>query len=447
MKQIVCLLLLVMFISCSPKHDYNLKFTTANPEDMKWNISSGYALDTTETINGKHPIVFETKQSDDTVQAFSAIVYQQIALPSKQKDTDQLFVSINNKCSNLTQACLQIYCLDNENNISFGDTINILNSSGWNKRSLLLPLGNVSHLLIGVYAFGEWTDAKNISSQKLWIDKIDIKLNGEDIENVRYNQPQPLTCENKQLDESLIQEKRIVGIANGDLDKLKLLVENNKCKIIFFDTDFYSALLWNLYVEGRLNNSSALMLNEQNDTDNQLFDFLTWLREYNTTQERKVRVYGLVEYLYDEQINPLYYYVKAFDSKDTESHVIKELLSLLETGNYGEAKELVRNNNELREVLDNNSESDLLYALSQKEVYSPNIKFSVYSHRRLNAEFGMYGLINRFMKQYITNSELAVVFSTPERLNAKPSSHLFPYINPLGFVLKRVYGKQFDVVY
>ncbi|MCC8147067.1 MAG: erythromycin esterase family protein, partial [Bacteroidales bacterium] len=254
-------------------------------------------------------------------------------------------------------------------------------------------------------------------------------------------------------------DKKIIGIGESiygsktmnhiEMELLKALVESNNCKLILFELDMYDVFLWNLYIQGIVGNNYLDKIKEYavNNllSEEEIVDFLVWLRKYNESKQKKVTIQGMVENNYNTLTNPLFDYVYAFYT-DSSIQVIPQLLSYIHQGNISSAINLVRTSRELEELMGTSAFQDLLYGLLQMTRYTQDVEYSVNFHRKRSHDFSMYKNIEKFINQYTEKGETTALVAHASHVSKKGDISLFPNINSVGYYLKWKYGEQYHVI-
>jgi hypothetical protein len=134
-----------------------------------------------------------------------------------------------------------------------------------------------------------------------------IILCGQTTEEDCLASPISFNCGNSCVKISAFKSKKIVGIGEsmygGEEIKLtafhyiKHLILNGRCKIILIESPTVMSLKWDLYTQGVASDSLLPEILEEVKlgfaSSAPYSDFFKWLREYNSCQKNKVRIFGI----------------------------------------------------------------------------------------------------------------------------------------------------------
>jgi len=169
------------------KAKYNLDFSDLSVDGFAWNQlnPSACKLDSTEKYNGKYPICIENEDFFSVRMGNYGSLSQLFVIPNTCKSSDSVKISITNKCMNIGEIQMKIFCYGYEDQLLYIDSVDINNDSIWSDYKSSFQLNNTAKMVVGVYFIGLHL-ANEI--QNFWIDRISIQINNQDIENYAFNE-------------------------------------------------------------------------------------------------------------------------------------------------------------------------------------------------------------------------------------------------------------------
>lgn len=472
-SQIFSALLFTFFFSSNIfsqiESKYNLNFCNINRDVFKWKFSAlpeNIQIDTSEIVNGKNPLCM-AQQQRAIIHAFPLILnfYQKIYLPETIDNSDSIYISIHNKCFGLNKIKLNCFGLNITDEIVYQDSIDINNDNYWEEKSLAFRVMDVNKILIGIVGVG--FDFKFIGEQKFWIDRINISINKEiDIENF----PLPLIRLQQINEDSIIRfsvddedslEKlefsagKIIGLGESihgsktinelQVQLIKNLIQKYNCRLVLFEMNTYELLMWNLFIQSKL--PEDYMGNIKENITNNLFSvdalscLLLWLRSYNETVDKKVRLHGLLDLFYNKE-NPLFDYLYSFVNDNTVSYIYP-VLEEIHKNKMKEAFVKVENSDKLKQLMGKEEYYNFLFAL-KRSIDSSRFKGIVTEFQRINSrDFSMWKNADWFLSSYKNDNETAVIIGYDSHINKKSSENLFPYVYSLGYYLDQKYTNKY----
>ena len=440
---------------------YNLDFRNSSWKHFKWkcfSIDSMY-IDENESVNGKHPLCVISRGMPQTVFC------QQWIFPSGKKDSDAVSVSINNKCNNWGEVVLKLYCLDRAGKVVYTDSVDINNDSCWVEKTIRFSVSDAKHLILGVYGIRKTAEIKE---QKLWLDRINVLINGKNIEdfnikplasriNIDENSIVPLVINDAKSFEKIMipAGKRIIGLGESlhgsktfsqiHLQTIKYLITQKNCRLILLESGQYEPLLWDLYVQGKMKDEFLTEFKEDailGFFGDDLCNFLAWLREYNSTTESKVKIRGLMDDFYSRN-NELFDYLYAFSDQDIISD-IAPILRLIGNLSMEKALDAVQQLPALKETMGDENYATFTDALNRaKTGFNIRSDNRALFHKLFGRDYVMAQNADRAISGYLWENETAVIVAHAGHINRKGSYLLFPYIYSMGYYLNEKYGNAY----
>lgn len=156
-----------------------------------------------------------------------------------------------------------------------------------------------------------------------------------------------------------------LSITESRNELLKQLIIQKKCSFVLLEFSFDEVLLYDLYVQGLVSDSS--MVKEHLDNKvfaaaTSYFDLFEWIKDFNSQSGRKVRLIGLDNHF----SSPSYALMDIFSSvlpEDLADRFLKEAGH----SNYQAVLSLCKNSRELREKLGDTSYNLLVHVLANNE--------------------------------------------------------------------------------
>lgn len=471
----------VFFLACSSNsgyNRYNLSFSNVDLRNFSWSYENYLFVridSLEEKIENKYPICFEQNPKPAIFNYYYPLgvsFSQQLFIPQELSHLDTLRVSIHNKCNNLSEAQLKLFCLDESDSLMYVDSININNDSCWTRKYLSVPALKINKILLGVYAIGyDFPHYKSKYKQKLWIDKIDVKINNKRIEDYNFY-PKPIS-ENFNIDEltslSLLEldgdsfqnipipdDISVLGIGESmhgsktitevEILQVKNMIKNKKCKLVLLEADMYEMLLANLFVHGLIKENDLETSHKISGYSVQPFpdvfyDFLLWLRKYNEKVKDKVSVYGIMDIGNTSWKYSLLDYLHTFNNVENKN-TIYPLLRLL----YDEAPNIlneVKKSSKLQEIMGENFYSDFLYVLTRASFFNSNKQLNAYFHQFSQRDYRMFENASYFISKSKGLTTTCIIAHVAHVDNVGSG---FPYLRSMGYYLKEKYGVKYFTI-
>jgi len=391
--------------------------------------------------------------------------YQQLIFPDSGKDSDTVSITVNNKCYNLDELVLKLYCLDYAGNVIHADSIDINNDSCWVQKTTIFSLSGAKKIIVGFYGWGKLYAYKK---QKLWLDRVDILINGKNIESF----DRMPVVNRVELDANAIvllnindknsfrginipDNKRIIGLGESmhgsrtisqiDFQTLKYLITSKRCRLILLESTLYESLLWDLYAQGKMDDEFLTEIKESVYFSlfpaNDLCNFLIWLREYNSSLDRKVKIRGLMDYDYTHS-NELFDYLYAFFDKNINTSIYP-VLNLMQNLRMGESLDSLKRLPIVKEKMGDEDYKTFLHAMNRANNANKPLTSKGRFHKMMGRDYTMAQNAIREISAYLQENETAAIIAHDAHINRKGSSMLFPYIYSLGYYLNQKYGDAY----
>jgi erythromycin esterase-like protein len=471
-------LLLLSWVSCSQrKIDCNFAFSKTDLPDFVWHIEVRPCMyiDSSEIVAGKYPLCLEQDTGSSPGfpyrPSFQQKLYQQIYLPPNTFHTsDSVRISVNNKCYNLSEAQLKVFCLNEVDDVVYQDSIDINNDSCWITKSLLFHVLKTNKIRLGIHALGyDYPSPKTLEPQKLWLDRVTVSINGKNVEDFNYR---PANHKGIKLEKQAIvnlapedessfhklkipENKTIIGIGESvhgsktlnriEMNILKTLIENNRCKLVLFELGMDELLTWNLFVQGRTPDDFIEKIREYSDhslfSSDVLCDFFLWLRNYNKTTSDKVAVQGIEQFVYRSGGTPLFDYLYAFYNRHTAIET-GPLLRPIMRGGVSPVLDKVSRSLKMKEILGEPEYSAFLHVLKQGarvDTARQNGSFD----KRASRDYAMFINAEKFMSLYQKEGETVAIVAHSSHLDKKGAFLSFPHVYSLGYYLNEKYKEKY----
>jgi len=471
-KTLLVLFYFVIYTQCTTKtkssftDKYDLNFDLQQKKTLTWTTDQSYLFnfgqDTTQTINGKHPMYFFQIFNKRNPIKMDGAIEQNILLPEIKADT--ICVYLRCKSKNLDIARLIISGIDEGERVLYSDTLSILGSYGfaWEAFSKLVPKCDLAFLNLRIEATG----INSNSDQYLYLDKMEIKIDGKDINDF----PQrtiPIISNKKKSDIiplsfldnnnfktiSELRDKKIVAIGEtihgsetitqAAVQLIKYQIENNHCKLIVFEQPIELFLRYNRFIQGdtqfKIENFKR-DLSLASSSPRVMVELLNWLKQYNEKAKDKVWLMGMdiskegsyaAEWLYD-------YIYKINLSK--KNKLMNSLCSkLVKFESFPLALNILEKNKEIENILGKNDYQTLVYCL---KMYISAYRTDIPSYS-LSRDKEMYSNVSFFLNLLCPENEKAIIFAHFIHTNYLNTDPFFPYSKSFGSYMKRKFGRDY----
>ena len=232
-------------------------------------------------------------------------------------------IALTCKSQNLKPIKLIISGFDNEENRMLSDTLSVPSENIWQKYIKKIKAKNCRFISFDLIAEGtidtydyEIMPVNETNNQYLWLDKIEITIDGKNIKQfslsdaigdykIKKKNVIPVTNDASFNKIDLFNEKRILAIGESvhgseSFNKIanqivKYQVEHNNCKLVLIELDIEETLPMNRFIQGDDSfNIDTILYDIRNHiySYTQTKDLLLWLKSYNQTTENKVWLLG-----------------------------------------------------------------------------------------------------------------------------------------------------------
>jgi erythromycin esterase-like protein len=442
---------------------YDLGFDLRNKKIISWKPELSNFLevrqDSSQTINEKNPLYLSQVMFNKFAFRLKGSILQTILLPMIKSDS--ITVSLNCKSKNLSTAWMIITGIDAKENVLITDTLFVNGSNDWNKFSRKVSIKGVEFLNLAIQVEG----IKTNSDQRLYLDKIEIKINGKGLDEF----PLPVVPVIPDLKKSDIislslsdnnsfnkiaelKIKKIVAIGetiHGSesitetaFNMIKHQVEFNNCKLILLELPLDLTLRWNRFVQGDIKFKIEDLSQDMRlylFSPRAMIDFLTWLKQYNEKEKDKVSILGM-----DINISSIGLSLNLFDfiyriDENKHSNLLNSLCSnLLSDKTFPQAYLYLEKNNEIADLLGKNEYEILLYCLKES-IDAGNATIQRFSNRDIQ----MYSNTIFLLNQFCPNNENAVIYAHIGHTNLLANDLSLPFNKSFGYFMKNKFGDQY----
>lgn len=442
--------------SFSDKYDLNFDFQ--NKKKLSWTIDPLHPVilqpDSTQTIRGKHPFHFVQPRIGPFFNPINASIHQTVLLPVTNSDSATIMFTCKSKNLRLMQ--LIIWGENDRELITHIDTLMALGKEDWTTFSRTILIRGAVLLHFNIVAQGKMNDT---TEQKLYLDKIEIKIGGKNIND--FVLPAiPVVADLKKSDvislflsesnsfKSIpeIGNHKIVAIGEtihgseninaAAIELIKYQIQHNQCKLIILELPTEQTLYWNRYIQGdtlfeikHFAHQFSLVLY----SPRVMIDFFQWLRLYNEKVKDKVWLLGM-----DISYTPLHccIYLNDFlSSLNKKKHIplIDSMCSNLSKYNLSAAIVFLKNQKELEELLSHNEFSIIRYCMN-----TTNSGFQ--SNQRDDI---MYLRASFLIKQICTGDEKTSIYAHFAHTNPLKKGLNLSFTPPFGYFMKNKFGNDY----
>ena len=270
------------------------------------------SLDSTSLYNGKYPLRIGQVKIEDFPFLLNASLRQTLLVP-RSTDADSLSVILTSKSQNLKTGRLVVTGLDDLEHMLYSDTIPIPGQADWNRCRKTFPLNEVAAVNLNIEVRGE----EERNEQNLWLDKLEIFIDGKDIRD--YSVPAsdttwkpeksaivPLSFANRDSFGKITDwsSKKILALGESfpgsdtfgstAIEIMKHRIEHQYCRLVLLEIPLERALYINRYVQGDAGFvPDSIGVGFRYDLISREFlDFFDWLKTYNAGREDKVWLLG-----------------------------------------------------------------------------------------------------------------------------------------------------------
>ncbi|MEI6138932.1 MAG: erythromycin esterase family protein [Mariniphaga sp.] len=302
-----------------PVDKYNLDFEGPPRENVWLCILDNFRLnyDSIHKVKGVRSLLLTSPYQNGEC---NLSLSQFILLPKPAKTIKASIVARNKM---LFSAGLKISGLDNNRNLLACDSVTLIKNNSWENFEVSITSDKAIEILL-VEITAEEPSKEKKSRVKLWIDNLQIALDGIDLYSCKrldyeyfmagigdIKENQPLT-EQLELPEKVLDGigSRIIGfgesahgsneIAKSVFNNIEQLIVNHNCRLVLLELPIDLGIRMNQYINGEILEEDLKRLVYKCHFDNNgLCSFLRWLKQYNSTNQEKVALFGFDDYLDD----------------------------------------------------------------------------------------------------------------------------------------------------
>lgn len=451
---------------------YNLDFTQSKNNKANWSfepsLTFNLKIDSSLSFHGKYPMYFGQAILFKMPMRLKGMINQRLLLPENKADSASL--SLTCKGKRLEYANFIISGFNDQEKMIYSDTLSLLGSEDWKTFNRTVSIKNIAFLHLKIDVLGSRPDLISkgnykLPEQNLYLDKIEIKIDGKDINDFSLTEipifpdikksdiiSLSLTDPNSFTKIPELGNSKIIAIgetihgsetiAETAVQIIKNQVENNNCKLVLFEMPASMSLQINRFIQG-----DTLFRIETFKPDilrllispNAIFDLLNWLKQYNEKVKDKVLFMGMdVDLSSLETSKSLYDFVSKINENKKDNLLDSLCFKLYYVERFKEAIQLLEKNKELENTLTKNEIEILKYCLNESldlKAKTINFYFTRDKEMFLNASF----LINLLCK----GEEKVTTYTHFLHANYKNSSPAFPFNISFGAYMKNKYGKDY----
>jgi erythromycin esterase-like protein len=426
-------------------------------------FSGTVKTDSTEQINGKYLTVIENLnfmgRNDYPVRIK---LQQQMLLPDLLLP-DTAEVSITYKNLNIKQMNLTVSGLDKYENPLYSDTLFLPEENEWTLSTIRVPLRDVTFFCLYVLVQG----IDSFCTQRCWLDRITIKIDGESIESF-----QPQKC----MENTALPKKEIIPLSFSDaalyhlipelkakrifalgetvhgsetfsesaFQLIKHQVQYNNCKLILLELPLERGFLFNRFVQGDESFEIDRLLSL---IKNSLFDWakykelLLWLKEYNRHAEEKVWLMGMdIEIDINKSKASLFDYLYTIN-QGVQQPVIDTLRYQIIKNDLIKVTASASKNTKLQSIIGEKEYDILVHCLNISDKASPRMNI------RLDKRDSVMFENARFLISLLCGKEeKTFIYAHLGHANYRPSIQFSNSYNiTLGLLMKQAYREDYFV--
>ena len=415
--------------------------------------------DSSQTIRGKNPLCLAQTKQGKYLITLNGTIHQSILLP--KTNVDSATVTLICKSKNLQHAQLIISERNDQELILHSDTLSLLGSEDWSTFSRTVPIQDVALLHLNIVADGI---KYSILEQRLYLDKIEIKIDGKDINDF----PLPIIPTFSDLKKSDyislsssdynsynkipgLENRKIVAIGEiihgsenigeAAVQLIKYQVEHNHCKLILLEQSTEQTLYWNRFIQG---DSLFKIDNYARDftfalsSPKVMVDLFNWLKHYNERVEEKVWLLGMdIPLLRNQSAESLYDYISAIN--ESKHNILLDSLcsKLLNYNLYGAVK-ILQNQTEIEKLLGKNEFKIVRYCLNTAISFIPRSK-----ERSSTRDDQMYLKVTFLMRLLCPGDEKTTIYAHFGHTNHQKGELSLSFVSPFGYYMKNKFGKDY----
>jgi erythromycin esterase-like protein len=415
--------------------------------DFNWDVRMqlcNLQRDSTLLVDGEYP--FKLSQQDvGTFSIKGALQFLASRFIHLDKDYHQVAVSLNSRSENLDSFWLIGAAIDERDNIISKDSVDLFHEY-WTTDTLKLSCKNAKYISLQLRASGSALVSDR--PQSVWLNKIKVSANepydqipsGKIPRNVVALLKDPISEVPIPLDKKIVAFGETIHgcpiITETQIELIKHMVEKGRCRLIVWEYWMPDALYWNLYIHGDVpkENLKAVFGFAPESYAGIFPDFLDWLRAYNLSHDRKVKIVGNLNY-YNVLYGAFFYYLDAFYNENS-SEVLLPLMEMVAKG--VNAKNYIAENEPLLCKImgtDNYRDFSFSYSLCNR---MPEAEID-WMHNR---DYHMARISEHYIDSNLADYESAVMVAHASHVSKKYSQTLWRW-HSMGQRLNKQYGDDY----
>lgn len=419
--------------------------------DCSWDkhiMMCEFQPDSTLTIRGKHPLKLSQRQYDGSP------VKEQLQFSASQfihldENCQEATVTINCRSENLNSFWLKGTAIDECDNIVAQDSVE-LSYCDWRTDTMKIYCKDARYLVLHLLVQGD--NPFTQKEQSAWFDRVELSVDGQrNISSVPvlhneipYESITKLT--NNVADAPVPFDKKIIAlgetmhgnrtVTQAQIELMKRSVMEGHCKLIVWEYPMPDALYWDLYISGRVSEEKMGAIADFAPPSYYgiFLEFLDWLREYNLSHARKIKIVGNMN-LDDFVSGPFFYYLDVFYDESTS----EVLLPLMEGVARGvDSKEYIQANElALHAIMGDDNYEQFLYTYSLCN-RAPEYQFDWFNNR----DWHMARICAHYIDTYLADGESAIIIAHASHISKKYSKELW-HLRSMGQYLSELYRDDY----
>ena len=256
-----------------------------------------------------------------------SVLNSKFLLPYQPTSPENANIIFTYKSENLKYINLVVSFFDENENTVLSDTIFAPDNNEWSTCSKDMSIKGCRYFHLELHAEGidstysqtlfRMGNIDSVCPQNLWIDEVDIELDGRSLRHFsekdilpdcEINSQEIIPLENETSFELIpeLKEKRIIAFGESHsgteamtelfVQIAKYAVKHEQCRLILLEFDMGMTLFFNSFIQGNENFDLDSLLYENRyltPSYHQLKDLLLFLKDYNRTVEKKVWLMGI----------------------------------------------------------------------------------------------------------------------------------------------------------
>lgn len=438
-------------------------------ENVRWSWLiyanwTSFTLDSNETVKGKPALKILSRRRIGDPHEASFQLMKTIPLPEWTTNKASA-VTVRCKNKDMKNLKLSVMGIDENEDIQFSDSL-FLTKNSWKKYNITFTQKNIKALRISLSS----EEHRLKDMQTAWIDKVSINIGGKTIDDIpmedlypkvssELNKDYVIPLSSQQNDKNFPKifsgnpYPKIIGlgesshgcqeIKEANYQLMKTLISRFGYTTIIAERAIDLSLTCDLYIRGLLRESYENQIQEESkgyfDDYLSFFNFLRWLREYNKTAARKVRLFGCNKFLNKQ--TGLFEYFEKISNKENPN--FPYYLQKIGEGQYQAVRNRVINDTILKTRMDFADYHYLIFLLEKEELDFER-KFRNPSYNR---DEDMWIVTKKIIDTYMPGNEKAIVVAHSAHIS-KYTSFLDVNLNKptLGNYISNKYKKDYFAI-